>query len=295
MLQADDADAGLTLHEYLAEQQELEAEARAAMPRRFDECSYGRGPLNQALWVCRTCTAEPNVVCYGCSIECHPSCDLVELLGRRGLRCDCGNALFGTGCRLAPAKDARNAANDYGGPAAHNFRGRFCTCDRPCEPEPDSPRTMLQCLACEDWFHEDCLGNAPADEAAFDFLLCAACVARSSLLAALGPCLSDPAGPARPAEPTNRFLARQQLCMCAPCAAQYPAYLREEPVLWEPEDDLPEQVLLDRALQRIPKPALDDGLRAYTHLKDRLALFLAQHRSPVVTREVRLRAWRPRT
>lgn len=43
---------------------------------------------------------------------------------------------------------------------------------------------MLQCLLCEDWYHEDCLGQVPPSET-FDEMICFKCVARHPFLLCL--------------------------------------------------------------------------------------------------------------
>lgn len=51
-------------------------------------------------------------------------------------------------CYLFPAKESRNEDNKYG----HNFNGTYCRCKRAYDGSG-----MLQCVVCEDWFHEGCL------------------------------------------------------------------------------------------------------------------------------------------
>lgn len=43
-----------------------------------------------------------------------------------------------------------NDKNEYN----HNFKGTYCTCERPYpDPDNDVDDQMIQCIACEDWFH----------------------------------------------------------------------------------------------------------------------------------------------
>jgi hypothetical protein len=81
---------------------------------------------------------------------------IVELWTKRNFRCDCGNSKFGEFvCKLFPKKNVENAENSYN----HNFKGLYCSCDRPY-PDPDAKaqEEMIQCIMCEDWFHEEHLG-----------------------------------------------------------------------------------------------------------------------------------------
>jgi len=47
----------------------LAEEAREVLPYSFDECTYSKGYLRQAIWSCIDCGEKG--VCYGCSISCH--------------------------------------------------------------------------------------------------------------------------------------------------------------------------------------------------------------------------------
>lgn len=94
----DEQDTVVTLREYLEGEERLEQEALEAFPAKFDECSYSKGYVRQALYVCRTCLSNPEeevaAICYSCSLSCHSKCDLVELFARRNFKCDCGNGKF---------------------------------------------------------------------------------------------------------------------------------------------------------------------------------------------------------
>jgi E3 ubiquitin-protein ligase UBR7 len=50
-----------------------------------------------------------------------------------------------------------NQENKYG----PNYSGKFCRCGRDYDPETET-EAMLNCIACEDWFHESCLNLRPA-------------------------------------------------------------------------------------------------------------------------------------
>eukprot|EP00250_Pteridium_aquilinum_P014821 c22220_g7_i1 orf=194-1696(+) len=155
------------------------------------ECTYPKGYLpRQAVFSCISCCPEGDAgVCTACSMSCHDGHEVIEIWTRRHFRCDCGNSKFGTGvCRLFSNKDTENSENVYN----QNFKGVYCTCKRPY-PDPDAGEEtgeMLQCCICEDWFHEDHLGLAPAEEVPrdedseplFDELICQACGASLDFL-----------------------------------------------------------------------------------------------------------------
>lgn len=142
------------------------------MPYEPSKCTYFEDPVllgRQHLFTCLTCAttnaAQPIVICYSCSIQCHSEHDLVELFTKRGLACDCGTTRMQTGCKLR-----KNADDDLDKPINddkvyenHNMQGRFCVCDREYNPEEEKG-TMIQCLLgdCgEDWYHEECILGLP--------------------------------------------------------------------------------------------------------------------------------------
>lgn len=189
----------LTLGEYLEKEEELYAEAIAKYPAKFDKCSYGEENANgkrQELFVCLTClpkdvdnTISTLALCYACSIACHPKCELIELGLKRGVTCSCGVSPFTTACTLCPAKDFETDNNAMTAvimpQSKHNFVGRFCVCDQKYDDEVDVG-DMLQCLVCEDWFHEACLPDLPMKDQYFDELICPRCVECFPFLNALG-------------------------------------------------------------------------------------------------------------
>lgn len=97
-------------------------------------------------------------MCFGSSSDFHPFyiIKIVELWTKRNFRCDCGNSRFGEFfCKLCPTKDVENTNNSYN----HNFKGKYCTCGRPYpDPDAEEQEEMIQCIMCEDWFHEEHLG-----------------------------------------------------------------------------------------------------------------------------------------
>lgn len=191
--------------EYLSRQQELEDEARTLMPWDPKSCTYEKGALRQQVFACRT---HGNIgICYSCSIQCHTSCDIVELFTKRHFTCDCGterdNSHEDDGqtnefrCQLRKNRepDVKSLQNVYG----HNFQGLFCSCNK--EYDPDSSAVMLQCVLgteCnEDWYHDYCIvgggqpnsGNKSKSDAevlakgmpsldSFDAFICWKCVSK---------------------------------------------------------------------------------------------------------------------
>ncbi|KAH9828517.1 uncharacterized protein C8Q71DRAFT_719259, partial [Rhodofomes roseus] len=136
----------------LAEQHRTLVEAAAeALPHQFSQCTYALGPIRQAVYLCLTC-GEPRGICSACSIACHTDHEQLELFPKRAFRCDCPTRALAHACTLHSTPEEENAGNKYG----HNFEGVFCRCGRPYDAKKER-ETMVQCVACEDWFHESCL------------------------------------------------------------------------------------------------------------------------------------------
>jgi E3 ubiquitin-protein ligase UBR7 len=118
-------------------------------------CSYNKGYITQELFACRTCykeKAEMAALCISCSLHCHEDHDLIHLYFKRNFRCDCGNSKFGKyiinldiPCSIQTEKEYENKENIYN----HNFIGKYCSCDG----EDDEEEDMIQCIVCEDWYH----------------------------------------------------------------------------------------------------------------------------------------------
>ncbi|KAF9572120.1 hypothetical protein EC968_010206 [Mortierella alpina] len=159
----------ITVSEYIAEQERLE------------KCSNSMGYIRQPVYSCLTCNPNPSEeagFCYSCSISCHGDHNLVELFTKRSFRCDCGTAKFkDTPCKLdAKPAGATNELNQYN----HNYLGRFCWCDIQYDPAKEES-TMLQCVVCEDWFHDTCIGITPHNDD-FDDFICRTCTRAHSFL-----------------------------------------------------------------------------------------------------------------
>lgn len=158
-----DADE-ISIQDFMAQQHQVEEEARLAMPWDPKFCTYEMGSIRQQLYACRT---HNNIgICYSCSIRCHTTCDIVELFTKRGFTCDCGTENDtleaddqGYYCQLRQnrERDIPSTENNYG----QNFKGLFCTCSS--EYDPDASAVMIQCAlgtACqEDWYHDYCIMN----------------------------------------------------------------------------------------------------------------------------------------
>ena len=76
----------------------------------------------------------------------------IELFPKRSFVCDCPTHVGSIDCTLHKGIVAGNEGNKYG----QNFDGTFCRCRRPYDAKLER-ETMVQCLMCEDWYHESCL------------------------------------------------------------------------------------------------------------------------------------------
>ncbi|KAJ9499189.1 hypothetical protein H2202_005346 [Exophiala xenobiotica] len=170
-----------TASDFIDQQLALEADAREALPYKFDKCTNVLGPLRQTVFACLTCSPPPASaaqvytpagVCYACSISCHGEHSLVELFSRRNFVCDCGTKRLPStsSCILRSDPDTGNRGVHSQEPASnnhynHNFQNRFCACGEEYDPDTEKG-TMFQCLGLgtvetggcgEDWYHPECL------------------------------------------------------------------------------------------------------------------------------------------
>ncbi|XP_011022502.1 PREDICTED: putative E3 ubiquitin-protein ligase UBR7 [Populus euphratica] len=187
----DEVEQTVTIDEYLknVEAEELNADLVLGGDEG-NECTYNMGYMKrQAIFSCLSCTPDGNAgVCTACSLSCHDGHEIVELWTKRNFRCDCGNSKFGEFfCKLFPKKDVENAENSYN----HNFKGLYCSCDRPYpDPDVEAQEEMIQCIMCEDWFHDEHLGlessnEIPRDEEGeplYEDFICKTCSAVCSFL-----------------------------------------------------------------------------------------------------------------
>ncbi|KAF8854130.1 hypothetical protein BDZ45DRAFT_656981 [Acephala macrosclerotiorum] len=176
------SDDSQTAAEFINSQLQLEADAREALPYKFENCTKTIGKLRQSLFSCLTCNPPPSNpadpytpagVCYSCSIQCHGEHTLVELFNKRQFVCDCGTtrlpATSPCTIRVNPETNTKGGVhseepardNKYN----HNFRNSFCGCE--CDYDPHQQKgTMFQCLGLgtaetggcgEDWWHPGCV------------------------------------------------------------------------------------------------------------------------------------------
>ncbi|KAL1692810.1 hypothetical protein GGG16DRAFT_123725 [Schizophyllum commune] len=142
--------ATTSLEEYMRVQQDLVREASLALPHSFSQCTYSLGYIRQPVYLCQTCP-EAKGVCASCSIACHADHEQIELFPKRHFRCDCPTTSIAHSCTLHRRPELENEENQYG----QNFQGLFCRCHRTYDAATER-EAMIQCLACEDWFHESC-------------------------------------------------------------------------------------------------------------------------------------------
>ncbi|CAE6421522.1 unnamed protein product [Rhizoctonia solani] len=111
-------------------QASLVREASLALPGEFTQCTYDLGVIVDH--------------------------EQIELFPKRHFRCDCPTSGLPHPCSLRSSTQTLplNTENTY---SQNYFRGgRFCRCSQTYDAKRER-ETMVQCLACEDWFHESCL------------------------------------------------------------------------------------------------------------------------------------------
>lgn len=178
----------VTMIDVLKEEEKLEEDAYAVLGGSDDKnCTYEQGYINrQALYSCRTCMGDnPKLdedvfgICLACSYACHADHDLFELYTKRAFRCDCGTDKMKKGkCTLNDEKDAANDQNKYN----HNFIGKYCICAQPYPNPEGKDEEMVQCVVCEDWFHENCLGCRFPDDEDYAEMICKSCMQSNQFL-----------------------------------------------------------------------------------------------------------------
>lgn len=193
-------DSIVGLDDLIADQHESNERLTAVYgASNWDECSYANGYMKrQAIFACADCCdlkKEPAGVCLACANSCHDGHNVYELYTKRNFRCDCGNDKFPNfQCQLDKHKALRNVFNNYN----HNFEGLYCSCKRTYPDSEfeknlsDTESEMIQCVACEDWFHNVHLGakRAPVNQ---DYeMICQSCTERCCFLGRYKPiCISD--------------------------------------------------------------------------------------------------------
>ncbi|KAG0165073.1 hypothetical protein DFQ30_009004 [Apophysomyces sp. BC1015] len=181
MTDADALEDTVTAVDIVQQQVILEQEAQEALPGKFESCTFELGYVRQPLYACKTCGSDQAGMCYSCSIACHADHELYELFPKRQFRCDCGiDGKFKHPCQLMTPLKQKTRTNDNNA-YNHNFQGHYCRCDRMYDPNQEEG-TMFQCVACEDWFHEACIGDIPPEIADFENYICRDCTARYPFL-----------------------------------------------------------------------------------------------------------------
>ena len=118
-------------------------------------------------------------ICLACSYACHADHDLFELYTKREFRCDCGTGkMKKCKCTLNAEKEAVNDLNKYN----HNFIGKYCLCAQPYPNPEGKDEEMVQCVVCEDWFHENCLGCRFPDDEDYAEMICKSCMQSNQFL-----------------------------------------------------------------------------------------------------------------
>lgn len=171
-----------TASDFIDSQLQLEADAREALPYKFEYCTQPLGPLRQNLFSCLTCNPSPAspsdpftpaAVCYSCSIACHGEHTLVELFNRRNFTCDCGTTRLPSTSpctlRIDPATGIKGPVHSQtpaeGNTYNQNSQNRFCGCGEFYNAQEEKG-TMFQCLGLasekdggcgEDWWHPECV------------------------------------------------------------------------------------------------------------------------------------------
>lgn len=142
------------------------------------------------------------------------------------------------------------------------------------DDKTDADTMMFQCLACEDWFHWECIRKrskqVPSSMEDFEEFICGS----DACIGAVFPNPSHQQGILRPGEPL--FLAdgwRSMRCACADCLGMEAEIAKNPPTeLLEPplEDTKEDNLLIDKVA---PQDLLR-GISGITHLKHELLAWL---------------------
>ncbi|THH18346.1 hypothetical protein EUX98_g8977 [Antrodiella citrinella] len=149
---------------------------------------------------------------------------------------------------------------------SQNFKGLFCRCLRPYDASTER-ETMIQCLACEDWYHESCL-NLRERPCSREPTPVSAPAAESAPVEDDAASEASSSGLPPPLIPGSSYES-----MCLPSLEAHP-YLIEEEETYEPPEDPDSGLSLEelglRALQRYPRDRAIDGIRAFNEMRDEL-------------------------
>ena len=161
-------------------------------------------------------------------------------------------------CELTPSKDDSNPLNKYD----HNFAGKYCYCDGAYQEGQD---TMLQCLRCEDWFHDRCLSNPSSSQG---LLVCKTCASECSFLQAFAldqpllsmdhNCLSNRQFPAVQNELFLHQNFEDVMCKCDACLDLYQRGGIEFLVDASPSEEPSSEPLVDEVDENVPLQPMFD-------------------------------------
>ena len=179
----------ITMIDVLKEEEKLEEDAYAVLGGSDDKnCTYDDGPIyRQAIYSCKTCMGDnPNEndifgICLACCLECHKNHELFELYTKRLFRCDCSTTKLKQKCctfNSLPTQNRLNEDNKYN----HNFIGKYCICEQPYPNPEGEDREMVQCIICEDWYHDDCLESSFPDNEDYAEMICKNCMQNNQFL-----------------------------------------------------------------------------------------------------------------
>lgn len=138
---------------------------------------YGVKGITQSIYSCRTCSSNDASfvgVCEPCMLTCHADHDVFELGLRRDFRCDCATVTrvssASTPCQAQPLGMPTSGLPDNSNiylPLKNWLQNKFCSCSGHYDESSDK---MIQCAACDDWFHDTCISgyfDTQGEESAF--------------------------------------------------------------------------------------------------------------------------------
>ncbi len=233
-------DGGMEVNEELAERY---IEQMGMFGDRDGHISFR---CDQFVCVCVTCSSpeERHVICVGCSLHCHSEHELLEVGGKKNMKCLCDS----NECMLRDPEenDAKKVEEEDKTPELknvcepkHNFEGRFCYCDKPFAVEGE---TLIQCVICTEWYHPDCLDlrHGDTEDGALVCRECCHFVQRYVHALELRPDMEAPSRPTTCPETVDELDKaegrsvilipefREFLCDCETCTAKFAALFLDE-------------------------------------------------------------------
>jgi E3 ubiquitin-protein ligase UBR7 len=262
------------------------------------------GSIKQLVYSCITCAGikgGPVGVCYACFVSCHTNHQVHELFYRRSFTCDCGTDRSSIGCSLSGSTSevrASSLENKYN----DNFSGINCYCKLYHEDGKET-REMIQCIICEDWFHDDCIGPEEESHVDADDFLCQGCInqycslLRPYVAINFQPILSAPSssGCTKPNEVRDFFGSsnstkgsylvpkwRDSICHCHSCTEAFQSsnlnyFITPEVTTNPPIDSNLEKSSLDagfQALNRMERTTALNAVASYQEMQSDLISYL---------------------